>query len=87
MSARQVIKEFRRNSRENVVIALDQFQDHDVIDIRSWYLGAGDEWKPGRQGLSLSVKHLPNLAEGLAAALSEATRRGLIDSEADSLRQ
>jgi hypothetical protein len=36
-------------------------------------------WHPGRGGLTLSLKHLPALAEGLADALDRARALGLVE--------
>ena len=76
-SGRIPISEFRRTSREVVRIALDEYQGCPIIDCRCWY-GDESELKPGRTGISLSLKHLEALAVGLTNALEEARRRGLI---------
>jgi hypothetical protein len=74
-----VIASWRRNSREIVRVALDRFNNRETIDIRSWWQDSGGNWRPGRGGLTLAVKHLPALADGLAMALDRARARGLIE--------
>jgi hypothetical protein len=75
-----IIAEWQRNSREIVRVALDRFNGRETIDIRSWWQDRDGTYKPGRGGLTLSVAHLPALAEGLALALVEAQRLGLIEA-------
>jgi Transcriptional Coactivator p15 (PC4) len=75
-----IIAEWQRNSREIVRVALDRFNNRETIDIRSWWQDGEGNWRPGRGGLTLSVKHLPALADGLADALDRARALGLIES-------
>jgi Transcriptional Coactivator p15 (PC4) len=74
-----IIAEWNRNDREVVRISLDQFNGRDTIDIRSWWRDSDGDLKPGRGGLTLAVKHLPALAEGLADALDRARALGLVE--------
>jgi hypothetical protein len=75
-----VITEWERNSREIVRVALDQYNGAFTINVRVWYRD-GDEFKPGRSGLTLALKHLPKLASGLANALSRAEAMGMISTD------
>jgi hypothetical protein len=77
---RTVIAEWRRNAREEIVVALDEYQEHPVVDIRCWYQDdASGAKKPGRQGITLSIaRHLEPLARALAEAVEVARERGLL---------
>jgi hypothetical protein len=75
-----IISEWERNSREIVRVALDQYNGQYTINVRVWYRD-GDEFKPGRSGLTLALKHLPKLATGLASALSRAEAIGMISTD------
>lgn len=77
MTAEIVIAEWPRNARETLRVRLDEFQGRAIIDLRCWY-GDGVTLKPGRAGLTLSTRHLPQLAEALAKAVEIATNSGLI---------
>jgi hypothetical protein len=79
-----IVAEWQRNSREIVRVALDRFNNRETIDIRSWWQDSEGNWRPGRGGLTLAVKHLPALAEGLADALQRARALGLIESNANT---
>ena len=71
------IASWPRNSRETVKISLSQFKGHNTIDCRCWYVGTDGELKPGK-GLTLSVRHLPELSAALAKALEAARSHGLV---------
>jgi Transcriptional Coactivator p15 (PC4) len=73
-----VIAEWNRNSREVVRIDLSRYRDASVIGIRIWYRD-GETLRPSKTGITLSTKHLPALADGLASALTRARELGLID--------
>jgi hypothetical protein len=72
------VAEWPRNSREIVRVSLTTYNGHPVVDIRTWYRDRAGDTKPGRAGLTLGMKHLPDLADALARALAEATARGLV---------
>lgn len=72
-----IIAEHERNEREVLRVALDRYRGRNTIDIRIWFL-FGDELKPGRKGITMSVSHLPALAAGIAAALARAEAEGLL---------
>lgn len=77
-----VVGEWDRNKREVVRVALDQYNGRHTINLRIWYRD-GDTLKPGKAGLTLSLKHLPDLAEALGAALEAATTLGLLSDEGE----
>jgi hypothetical protein len=52
-----------------------------VVDCRCWWSDASGELKPGRGGLTLAVRHLPALANAVAAALAQAQAHGLLVPE------
>ena len=74
-----VIAEWQRNSREIIRIALDQYKGRDIVDARAWWRAEDGNWRPGRNGLTLSLKHLPSLAEGLGDAVRRARQLGIIE--------
>lgn len=74
-----VIAEWDRNSREVVRVALDQYQGRYTINARVWFRAEGGELRPGKSGMTLSVKHLPAMADALAKALERAIELGLVE--------
>lgn len=75
---RVVVASWPRNAREQIEVALDQYQDCRTIDLRTWFTSADGSQRPTRSGLSLSIKHLPALADALAKALARARELGLV---------
>jgi Transcriptional Coactivator p15 (PC4) len=74
-----IIAEWPRNNRELVRISLDRFNGCFTIDVRFWWRDPNGVFKPGRDGLTLGVKHLPKLADGLCDARQRAEAIGLIE--------
>lgn len=72
-----LVSEWRRNAREVIRVRLDSYQGTPVFDIRTWYQ-SGDELKPGRSGITLSISHLATMADALVKAVEEANSRGLL---------
>jgi hypothetical protein len=73
-----IVTEWPRNSRELVRISLDRFNKRFTVDIRSWWRDTNGVFKTGR-GLTLAVKHLPKLTDGLCDALQRAQVFGLLE--------
>jgi hypothetical protein len=79
------LAEWPRNSRETLRVRLDTFNGQTIIDCRSWWSDAAGELRPGKSGLTLAVRHLPDLADALAKALAHARNTGLlVDGESTS---
>ena len=76
--------EWPRNNREDVRVRLDLFKGRVIVDCRTWWRDEAGELRPGRGGLTLSVRHLPALAEALDMALAHATALGLLSEPAAS---
>lgn len=73
-----IIDEWRRNGRETLRVSLAEFKGAPMVDLRVWYDDGAGRMQPGRQGVTLSAKQLPRLAEAMARALAEAEARGLL---------
>jgi hypothetical protein len=61
-----------------VRVALDQYNGRHTINVRVWYRDGG-EIKPGKSGITLSLKHLQALSDALARSLDAAHGLGLLD--------
>lgn len=70
-----------KNSREEVRVALDEYQGAQLVDVRifaDYAAGDVDGRCPTKKGISLKVERLDDLIAGLASARAEAQRRGLL---------
>jgi hypothetical protein len=79
INARDTALPHRANQRENLQIALDQYQGRNVVDLRTWWWGEDGNLRPSTRGLTVSTKHLRSLAEALSEAADEAERLGLVE--------
>ena len=84
MSNPVVIREISKNRRERLRICLDNYQGHDLIDLRvTTQLTEGtDQWMPTKKGVCVNVALLPELVEALQAAEAKARELGLIGGAA-----
>ncbi|MCC0067094.1 MAG: transcriptional coactivator p15/PC4 family protein [Rhodovulum sp.] len=59
---------FRKNSREEVRVSVDEFRGHELLNIRVWFEADDGEMRPGKQGIALRLELLPELREALERA-------------------
>jgi hypothetical protein len=59
------IATFRKNSREEVRVSLDDFKGHQLVNVRVWFEAEDGEMRPGKQGLAIRRELLPELAAAL----------------------
>jgi len=77
--ARQVIATISKNQKEEVRVALTEWNGREFVDVRIYTdLGDSDDLVPTRKGVSLRLDRLDRLIAALEAARTEATRRGLL---------
>ena len=74
-----IIAEWPLNKRgESVRVSIEKYRGADLINIRRWYLNDDDVPCPGKGGIALNVKHLPQLAAALNGAVLVAEGCGLL---------
>jgi hypothetical protein len=81
MSDPAVIAEWELNKRESLRVELHELKGTKIISIRKWFPGANGSLIPGRNGVNLSLKHLPRLAAAVSDALAKARADGLVAAE------
>ena len=57
--------EIAKNSREVFRVSLDEFQGHQMLNVRVWYRRDDDELRPGRQGIAVKAEKLPDLIKAI----------------------
>ena len=72
-----IVAQWDRNTREVIRVELAEYNGRPTINVRVWYRD-GQELRPTKSGLTLSLKHLPTLASALAVALANAESLGLL---------
>jgi hypothetical protein len=79
----QVVAEWPKDKRGEVFrVSLTSYNGRPTVDVRVWWPSPDGNYRPGRQGMSCAVRHLPQLAEALAKALAVAIEGGLVDTTA-----
>jgi hypothetical protein len=78
-----IIAEWQVNRRERVRVSIERFDGTWLINIRRWFEADDGSIRPGKRGIALGVKHLPQLAEAIGDALASARERGLIANVSD----
>lgn len=63
-----IVASFPKNAREEVRVTLEQYNGHDVVNLRVWFQTEDGEWRPGKQGLALRQEKLPYLAAAIGKA-------------------
>jgi hypothetical protein len=78
MSAEIIIAEWKKNEREILCVRPDSIKDRPIVDCSEWYRAGDSTYKPGRAGLTVSIRHFPSLAKALARAVETANAAGLM---------
>lgn len=73
-----VIATFAKNRKETLRVALDQYQGHNLLDVRAMVQLAdhADTLTPTAKGVSLNVALIPELRAALAEAETKAREMG-----------
>ena len=83
----KTIAEIPKNSREKIVVALSEFSPEggkvfNMIAARVHFDDGAGNYRPGKNGINISVRLLPELVAALQQAEAEARAAGLIEDEA-----
>jgi hypothetical protein len=58
------VAEWQRNGRERIRISLGQYYGRNVVSLRTWWKNEEGEERPGRDGITLDIRHVLKLARG-----------------------
>ena len=79
----KTIATISKNSREEIRVVLSEFKKDgktfDMVSARVHYDAGNGEMKPGRNGLNIPVRLLPELVAALRQTEAEARAAGLIE--------
>lgn len=73
------IATIQKNKREAIHVLLDEFNGHDIFNARVFYEAQDGTMRPGKAGVAFAVAKLPEFAQAVQKALTEAQRRGLVE--------
>lgn len=66
-----------------VRVSLDEFKGQTYVNARVWYTAANGEFRPSKNGVGLSLRHLPDLIRAFQDAAERARALGLLDDGGD----
>ena len=71
---------FRKNSREQLCLSIDDYKGKLLLSCRIWYSPTdGAELRPGRDGWAMPIGDLPAIVEALQQLEDEARAAGLLE--------
>jgi hypothetical protein len=73
-----VVAKFEKNKKEEVRFSVGIFHGRRIINIRVYYKDDDGTWKPGKQGLAVSVERYKDLASALVQVGEHLKANGLI---------
>ena len=73
------IANWKRSHTERIQVTLESFRGRNVIVLRTWWKDEDGKDRPGRDGITLDVAHVPKLARAFKRAHKQAEKTGLID--------
>ena len=60
-----LVSEIEKNETKKIRVTVGENKNNAYINIREWYLDATDEWRPGKQGMTLNFELLDDVLDTL----------------------
>lgn len=76
--ADEFIATFEKNSKEEVRVSIGEFHGKKLINMRVYYRDTDGEYKPGKQGIALSVELYRDLADAVLRVGERLHSEGLL---------
>jgi hypothetical protein len=76
-----IVAEWPLNRRNCMRVVLGSYNGYPIINVRKWFEADDGSIRPTKDGVALALKHLPQLAAAMTAALEIARERGLVTAE------
>jgi Transcriptional Coactivator p15 (PC4) len=73
-----IVAQFEKNKKEEVRLSVETFHGRKLINIRVFYKDNDGSWKPGKQGLAISVDRYKDLAASILEVGQHLKSNGLI---------
>jgi hypothetical protein len=54
-----------KNSREEVLVSVDEFKGLQLLNIRVWFVGDDGQMRPGKQGVAVRLEMVPDLSRAI----------------------
>ena len=73
-----IVAQFEKNKKEEVRVSVGSFHGRQIINMRVFYKDDDGSWKPGKQGLALSVERYKDLAGAIVQVGEHLKTKGLL---------
>jgi hypothetical protein len=73
-----IVAQFEKNKKEEVRVSVGSFHGRQIINMRVFYKDDDGSWKPGKQGLALSVERYKDLAGAIVQVGEHLKSKGLL---------
>lgn len=77
--AERLIATIGKSATQELRVSIDTFRGMKLLNLRTWYTAADGKQLPGRQGIAVQIRRLPELRDALLEAEAIARKEGLID--------
>jgi hypothetical protein len=77
-SGGQLIAQFEKNKKEEVRISVETFHGRQIINIRVYYKDDDGTFKPGKQGIAVTIDRYKDLAGAILELGQHLKSKGLI---------
>jgi hypothetical protein len=73
-----IVAQFEKNKKEEVRVSVGSFHGRQIINMRVYFKDDDGSWKPGKQGLALSVERYKDLAGAIVQVGEHLKSKGLL---------
>lgn len=73
-----VVAQFEKNKKEEVRVSVGTFHGRRIINVRVYFKDDDGTWKPGKQGLAVSVERYKDLAGAILQVGEHLKAKGMI---------
>jgi len=77
-----VVKKIPLTRQTKIRILLTKFEGKDKFSIRVWYRRSSGEFRPGKNGITVDLEHLPEMLSGVRLAKRRVLKEGLLGRSA-----
>jgi hypothetical protein len=73
-----LVAQFEKNKKEEVRVSVGSFHGRQIINMRVFFKDDDGSWKPGKQGLALSVERYKDIAGAIVQVGEHLKIKGLL---------
>jgi hypothetical protein len=78
MSKQRILRRWKKSARQEVRVTLGFYRGKHMVSVRVWYADQNRVYLPGKNGITLTIDHLPAMLSGLKKAQRRANKRKML---------